>query len=194
MHVPHEPHEPHEQPGSQVLERLRVPESQLPHGASDVSSDPTAHPPVDMHAPHVPQSFQLHASLQVRVRVFSSPQEPQPMRSLSLWVAAHSPSSVQDSASHSQFGRQMRRNVPQLPHVPRLSIVPTLHAPSPAHPPSSSQFPDVLQIWAWEPQLPQFTLRTSSRVQSHSAGASQSSQVPITQRSIPGAQALAQSR
>jgi hypothetical protein len=136
----------------------------------------------------------VHASLHVRVRIFSSPQEPQPVDSLSLVLALHSPSPLHVSASHSHVGRQARRSVPHCPQVPRSSTVPTLHAPCPSQPPSSSQFPEALQICACVPQLPQFTVRSSPRAHVHSVGASQSSHVPITQRSMPGAQGLAQSR
>jgi hypothetical protein len=143
--LPQLPHEPHEQPGSQVLERPWLPEPQLPHGSCPMSVVPGAQPPLDMHAPQVPQSLQEQVSLQVRIRDFSSPQEPQPVFSLSVAARSHTPSSVQTSVSHSQVGRHVRRSVPHLPHAPRSSMVPTLHAPSPSQPPSSIHSPEPLQ-------------------------------------------------
>jgi hypothetical protein len=54
--------------------------------------------------------------------------------------------------------------------------------------------PSSPQRWAWVPQLSQATLRVSPAVHVQSSGASHGAQLPITQRSSPGAHAPRQLR
>jgi hypothetical protein len=171
-----------------------MPELQFPHSSSSSSVAPATHPPVDVQTPQVSQAPHTHASVQSLTLAFSSPQTPHPVASFSTPPIEHSPSAAQTSASHSQFSRQVRRNLPQLPQAPRSSLAPALQAPSPVQPPSFCHVPSGPQVCDCVPQFPQLTLRTSPDAQLQSVGASQACHAPITQRSTPVAHSPEQLR
>ena len=141
LQPPQVPQLPHEQSLPQLRLRFCMPEAQLPQPCESVSCVFGEQPGTALHALQALQASQAQAVLQLRERVFSCPQTPQPCGSLSLSPAVHSPSSVQRSMSHWQVSRQVRVALPHKPHAPRSSLAPGLHTPSSAQAPMSAHCP-----------------------------------------------------
>jgi hypothetical protein len=194
VQLPQAPQVPQEQLAPHCRERAFMPEPQLPHALDSASFSLGEQPAVVLQVPHAPQASQAQLAPQLRDRVRSSPQAPQLSGSDSLSPAAQTPSSAQTSLSHSHVSRQVRVSLPHCPQLPRSSFIPGLQAPSSVHSALYCQLPSASHSCVRVPQIPQETLRVSPDEQEQSVGASQAFHEPITQRSMPEAHALAQSR